>query len=512
MNKNVVDKKRIAKNTILLYFRMIVLMLVTLYTSRVVLDVLGVKDFGVYNVVAGVVALFGFFNSAMTMATQRFLNIELGKGNQNELNRVFSMAMNIHILIGLIIVIFAETFGLWFLNNSLNIPEDRMNAANLVFQFVIINVFINIVLVPYNSVILSREKMGIYAYFSIVEAILKLLLVFILFYIKYDKLILYSVLMCSVSLIVFFMYYFYSSKKFKEAHYVLFWDKILFKEISGFLGWNICGQISQMFTTQGVNMVANIFYGVTINAALAITNQVNGAISMFVNNFQTSFRPQIMKSYAANELKSMENLVYQSSRTSFFLLYIISVPIIFNIDLVLNTWLTIVPEYSAAFCKLLIWYSYIEALSMPLVIAIMATGKNKYYQIFVSIVISLNLFLTYAFFKLDYPPIFIFYIKFILAFFTLGVRLFFARKQVEISPILFLKKSFMPCFYIVIVTLPIQLFVFEPMYENVNLIYKILFTCILELLLLISIYFIGFNSNERKFINTFALKILKIKK
>jgi len=512
MKENVVNTKRIAKNTIMLYIRMIVLMIVTLYTSRVVLDVLGISDFGVYNVVAGVVALFGFFNSAMSMATQRFLNVELGKGNYDELKRVFSMSINIHVFIALIIVFFAEIFGFWFLNNLLNIPENRINAANWVYQFVIINVFINILIVPYNSVILSREKMGIYAYFSIIEAILKLLLVFFLFYIKQDKLILYSILMCLVSLIIFLMYYFYATKKFEETKYILFWDKILFKKISGFLGWNICGQISQMFTTQGINMVANIFYGVTINAALAITNQVNGAIAMFVNNFQTSFRPQIMKSYAANEFKSMENLVYQSSKTSFFLLYLISVPIIFNIDLILKIWLTIVPNYSAIFCKLLIWYSYIEALSMPLVIAIMATGKNKYYQIFVSLVISLNLFLIYGFFKLGYQPIIIFYIKIILSFLTLAVRLIFAQKQVCISALSFMKKSLLPSLLVVIVTFPIQLFLFGPIYEGVNLICKICFTCILELIVIFSIYLVGINTNERKFINSIVFKILKIKK
>lgn len=491
---------------------MIVLMVISLYTSRVVLKILGVEDFGVYNVVAGVVAMFGFFNHAMTMATQRFLNVEMGKNNPDVLNRTFKMAVNIHAIVAIIVLLLSETIGVYLVNKVLNIPDNRMIAANIVFQFSAISACIVIVQVPYNSLIYAREKMDFYAYISLGEAVLKLLLIFLLSIISWDKLILYGFLTLCVPIIFFLVYVFYSNKHFEESKYNLIWDNFIFKKMVGFIGWNILGQIAQAATIQGVNMVVNVFHGVLINAAMAVTNQVNGAITSFVNNFQTSFRPQIMKSYAANEIEEMNKLVIKSSKMSFYLLYIISIPLMFNIDYILDLWLDKVPEYSGIFCKLLIWYTYIEAIGLPLVMSIMATGQNRNYQIAISIVISLNLLLTWVFLKLGLKVETIFYIKIFVSVIGLFVRMLFANKQTEMRTKTFIHGSILPIIFVLLLTQPFYYVLRVYYYYKEGLWYWLLLTFLLEVFILIVIFYIGMTKNERVFVSNGVYKILKIKK
>lgn len=506
-----INTKRIARNTMMLYIRMILIMVVTIYMSRVILQVLGIEDYGIYNVVAGAVAFLGFFNNAMSMATQRFFNFELGKKEGSDLNKVFNMSMNIHIIIGFIVIFLAETIGLWLINYTLNIPEERMFAANCAYQGVIACTFFSIIQVPYNSAIFAYEKMDIFAYLSIFEVFLKLGLTYLLFWIDADKLILYSILMLGVQVLIFILYSTYVSKKLDGCTLRLLWDSQLFKALVGFLGWNICGQIAQILTTQGVNMVANVFFGVVLNAAIAITNQVNGAITMFVHNFQTSFRPQIMKSYAAEQYEDMKQLVFKASKASFFLLYIISMPILLNIDYILDIWLTTVPDYSAVFCRLLIWSSYLESISLPLVMAILATGKNKNYQIFVSIVISLNIILTWVFLKLNFPPESIYYTKIAVTIGVIGVRLLFAQKQSFISAMDFFVQTITPALKVIIVTLPLYLLISKYV-ENSALYMKISLTTAFVIILLIAIFWLGMSIGERKFlINIIRTKIIKKK-
>lgn len=510
MASNNINANRIAKNTLMLYVRTFVILLITLYTSRVVLKVLGVEDYGTYNVVAGAVAFFNFLNHAMSMATQRFLNVEMVKNDTASLRRVFCMAMNLHIIIGLIVVILSESIGLWLVNGVLNIPEGRMVAANWVFQFVVLGMFFKIIMVPYNSVIIAQERMSIYAYISILEVILQLGMVFALNWFKADKLILYGGLMFGVTLCVFLIYKLYVNVKFKESKYYLLWDRGLFQKMAGFLGWNVLGQLAQIFTTQGVNMVVNVFYGVVLNAAISIQHQVSAAITMFVHNFQTSFRPQITKSYAANEIPEMKSLVMKASKMSFYLLYLISIPIIFNIDLILDVWLDTVPEYTAVFCKLVIWFSYLEALGMPLVMAIMASGKNRDYQIFVSIAIGLNLLLVWLFFKMGFPPETVFYIKITLGALALFVRMVFAKRQAYIPMLAFLKDAILPCIIVVVLTQPLALLL-SRFYDG-SIWIKGGLTVVLELIVIVVVYFIGMNKQERVFVMKSINKIIKHKK
>ncbi len=503
----IANNKRIAKNTLLLYFRMFLIMGVTLYTSRIILQTLGILDFGIYNVVGGIVVMFGFLNAAMSMGTQRFLNIEMGKDDLKGLKNVFSMSVNIHIIIAIIVLLFAETLGLWFLNAKLNIPIGRMGVANWVYQFSIFSFIITIIQVPYNSAIIAHERMNVYAYVSIIEVLLKLSVVYSLVLFSIDKLKLYAFLVFVVTFIIALAYRIYSVRKFKECKFSFFWNKKIFMDLAGFSGWNLFGQIAQISTSQGVNMVLNIFCGVVINAAVGITNQVNGAITSFVHNFQTAFRPQITKLYASNERDKMNKLVFQASKFSFYLLYLISIPIIFNIEIILKIWLGNYPDYSPIFCELLIIYSYMEAIGMPLVIAIMASGNNRNYQIVISVVIFLNVILAYFFLKLGFNPEVVFYVKIFLSLFVLLVRMYFSKKQSDISVKEFLIKVLYPVMLIFTLSYPFVRIIKIYFYNSIPV--AVCTTLFIEMFLLSIIYLLGINNNERLYIKKNVFKIYR---
>lgn len=312
------NNKRIAKNTGILYIRMLFTMVVSLYTSRIILNTLGVEDFGIYNVVGGVVMIFSFLTSSMSNAILRFLSFEIGKKDFNQLKKVFSMSINIHAIIAVTIFVIAETIGLWFLNTKLVIPEERMNAANWVFQFSIFSFMFNIMRIPYNAIIIAQERMNFYAYASIIEVILKLIIVFLLVWFGFDKLKMYAIFVFCVTAIVWIIYITYCKRNFKETNYKYFWEKSLYKSLMNFAAWNLFGNIAVVAYSQGVNILLNIFFGPAINAARGIAFHVNSAVSGFVSGFQTSINPQIVKSYATDDKKYMQQLIFQGSKYSFF--------------------------------------------------------------------------------------------------------------------------------------------------------------------------------------------------
>ncbi len=398
------SNKRIAKNTLMLYFRMILTMLVSLYTSRVVLNTLGVEDFGIYNVVAGFVTMFGFLNSAMASATQRFLAFEIGKGDHDQLRNVFSMSVNIHFLIAFIIFILAETIGLWFVNTQLTIPAGRMGAAQCVYQFSILAMMVTMVSVPYNAMIIAHERMNVFAWVSIIEVSLKLFIVFMLQWFGFDKLKFYAVLTFCVSLIIRFIYGFYCSRQFKESRFRYFWDRPLFKTLASYAGWNLWGNIAAVLQGEGVNVLLNIFFGPVINAARGIAFQVKGAVNQFVANFQMAMNPQIIKSYAVNDLKYMHQLIFRGAKYSFFLLFTLSLPIMLETEQILRLWLKTVPEYTVIFTRLVIMNVLIDCISGPLMTAAQASGKIKLYQSVVGGLLILNLPVSYLFLKFGFQP------------------------------------------------------------------------------------------------------------
>jgi O-antigen/teichoic acid export membrane protein len=427
------SNKRIAKNTLMLYFRMLIILGVRLYTSRIILNTLGVEDYGIYNVVGGIVIMLSFLNSAMSTGTTRFLSFELGRGEFLKMARVFSMSLNIHAMIAVIIFILAETLGLWFLNTHLNIPAERMNAANWAYQFSILTFMIAILSIPYHALIIAHERMNVYAYVSIVEVSLQLLIVFMLQWFGFDKLKLYAVLVFLVSLMIRGIYGLYSSKNFKESKYRFIWDKSLYKTLMNFAGWNLWGNAAGVMSGQGVNILLNIFFGPAVNAARGIAYSVKAAVHQFVNNFQTAMKPQIIKSYAANDLKYMHQLIFQGAKYSFFLLLFMSVPILLETKIILQLWLKMIPEYTIIFTQLVIVNELISCLSGPLLTAAQASGRIKNFQLITGGLLFLVLPFSWMFLKFGYPPQITIYISIFFSVLALIARLWILQNLVQLN-------------------------------------------------------------------------------
>lgn len=422
MSTSLSNNKRVAKNTLLLYFRMLVLIVVGLYSSRVVLNTLGVSDYGVYNVVGGIVSMLAFLNSAMTAASQRFISFELGIGNLERLKKVFSTSVSIHLILAVIIFVIAETFGLWFLNTYLNIEAGRMTAANWVYQCSVLTLMLTIASVPYNSCIVAHEHMRAFAYVGILEAILKLLIVYLLLVIRSDKLITYSLLVLCVALVIRLIYGIYCKRYFEECHYRFSFDCRLFAEMFSFAGWSIVGNMGFSLKNQGSNVILNLFFGTIINAARGIAMHVNGIIANFSNNFMMALAPQITKQYAAGNVEESIKLVYVGSRYSFFLLTLIATPVLINVDYLLTLWLGTVPKYTSSFLQLTLVAAMINSMATPLVAAIQATGKIRLFQIAICIVMSSELPLAYFLLFIGGAPYTAMYPTVLVVFIGLFVR------------------------------------------------------------------------------------------
>ena len=404
MADNISNNKRIAKNTLLLYLRMILILVVSLYTSRVVLKTLGVSDYGVYNVVGGFVSMLAYLNSAFSGASQRFMNFALGKGDKNLVFSTFATAKKTHIIIALILFVIAETFGLWFINNKLVIDAGRMVAANWVYQCSIVTLMITIINIPYNACIISHEHMHIYAYVSIVEVVLKLLILYLLLILPGDKLIVYAILLVCISVLLRLIYAIYCRKHFEECKVRPAIDKPLFKEMFSYAGWTALGSLGFTFKDQFSNIILNGFFGTTINAARGIAMTVNGHLVPFSKNFFVAISPQITKQYASGNLEQSQKLVYAGARYSFLMLLLIIIPLIVNINYVLKLWLDIVPEYTSQFVVITLFSSLIYSLTNSTSTAIQATGKIKAFQIGISIIMLLELPAAYYILKAGMAP------------------------------------------------------------------------------------------------------------
>lgn len=452
------NNKRVAKNTLFLYFRMILIMLVTLYTSRVILAQLGISDYGVYNVVGGVVTMFAFLNNCMTTSTQRFMTFELGRGDIKRLKDVFAASLNIHASIAVVIVLLAETVGLWLVNNKLVIPENRMTAANCVYQFAILSFCINIIQVPYNAVLIAHEKMNVYAYISIIEVCLKLGIVYLLVVCPFDKLIVYAILLFCVQNIIRCIYQLYCRRHYEESRFRLFWEKDLYRQMTGFAGWNLFGSIAWLLRDQGVNIILNLFFGPVINAARGVAMQVSSAVMGFISNFQVALNPQITKNYANGNLQEMEKLTYLGIKFSFIILFLLAFPLALNIDYVLHLWLEEVPEYTGLFVTLIL----IDALSgnlfgIPLMTSLSATGKIRNYQVTVSLVILFIVPVGYVALKMGYDAAVVFYISIIFTLLSGFVRFLFCRSQLGYSMRRMTSKVLIPLFFMVAAALPVPI-------------------------------------------------------
>lgn len=487
--------KRIAKNTALLYFRMILIMLVSLYTVRVVLQVLGVKDYGIYNVVAGIVVMFSFLSGTMASATQRFFAFELGKNDFEQLKKIFSISLIMFAFISLIILFFAETVGLWFVNHKLIIPAERLKAANWIYQISIFSFVLTIITLPYNSSIIAHEDMGIYAYISILEAILKLVIVFLLSLFSIDKLILYGFLLLCSNFVITLVYRTICKKKYQECHFVFYWNKNTFKAIGSYAGWNMIGAIANISKYQGANILLNLFFGPVINAAMGLAIQVNTVINSFVTNFYMAVRPHITKVYAKGDKEYMMQLVFSSAKLSYFLLLLLSMPLLIETDYILNLWLKVAPDYLVIFIRLLLISILIEAMNNQLVAAIQATGKIKTYQITISIIVLFIFPISYIFLRFNFLPYIVLYVLIAIDLVCFVPQLLIAHKIVGLPVYDYLKRViFISIIVTLIASITPLLFYFKLQPGTMRFFAVVvsgLFSCML------SIYYIGLTSREK---------------
>lgn len=497
--------KRMAKNAGMLYFRMLLTMAVTLYTSRVILQTLGVEDFGIYNVVAGFVTMLGFLNSAMSSATQRFLAFELGQSGKKDMRGIFSMSMNIHILIAVLVLLMGETLGLWFVRTQLTIPIDKMVAAEWVFHLALLSFMVSIVSVPYNALIIAHEKMSIFALVSILDVTLKLLIVFMLSWFGMDKLILYALLSLAVVFAIFLVYRSYCKSKFIESRFRLYWDRRLFNIMLSYTGWNLWGNIAGVMSGQGINVLLNIFFGPTVNAARAIAMQVSGALNSFVQNLQVAINPQIIKSYAAQDMDYMHKLVCYGAKYNFFVLLLLALPVLNNIELILPVWLGVVPESTAIFTKLIIINILIDSLSPSLMTAAQATGRIKLYQFVVGGLLLINVPASYIVLKMGGAPYTVFYVAIGLSILALLARVYLISNLIKMKKKMYLVDSMIPILSVVTIVFVINYFL-EEKFTN-SLIGFFLSVFASGALVIVAVLLVGLKKDERIMLSKGFFKI-----
>lgn len=504
------NNKRIAKNTLILYVRMVIMTLVSLYTSRIILRTLGVDDFGIYQVVAGIIVLFSFLNNGLSAASSRFITAEVGSGITDSGRTIFNVCLQSHTLIALIIFVFAETVGLWIVNFVLNIPDSRMYAANVIYQISIVNSLVAIMSSPYNTAIIAYEKMDIFAYFAVFEAFMKLFVVFLVREISGDKLILYALFLLIVALIHMSLIYLYCNKKFEICKLRKVKEVSLLKSILKFTSWSLLGQTCIVGTNQGVMILINYFCGVAVNAAMGISNQVMAVVNQFITNFQTAFRPQIIKSYTNNSFDYLQSLIIRSSKITTCLMLVFIVPILFELPQILHLWLGEYPEYSVEFARWTLIALFFDNMTGPLWMTINAQTDIKMYQIWTSIFFSMNFILGWFVLLVGvFPPYSVIIVRLFVYILLIAVRIYFTKK---VLPTFSRKNWLVEVFIksaIILGISALSVFFFKT-YMNLSVWQEIISVVIFSELIICSLcYMILFSKSERKFIrNIISTKVL----
>lgn len=497
---NIENTGRIARNTALLYVRMLVMMLVTMYASRIVLRTLGAGDNDLYSLIAdSFVALFWFLNTAMAAATQRFLNFEIGQGDSRSVSRVFSMSVNIHIGVAIIVLLLGETVGLWFVNNKLNILAERMTAANWVYQFALLTSCFNILRVPYNATIIAYERMSFYAVMSIAEAVLRLGAVFMLVLLPGDKLILYAALTALVVLLVTLIYRWHCKRTFDTCDYRFERDKPLMRKMVGFSGWSLLGSGAGGISQHGVNVMLNMFVGRGLNLPMGFANQISSAVYAFVLNFQIAFNPQIVKSYAAQDTGYFRYLIFRASKYSYFLLLLVAVPVVLCTQPLLELWLGagMVPAHTASFSRLIMGAMLIDALSGPLWTAVQATGRIRNYQILISSIIFLNLPLSYLALKMGYAPESVLVIKLMINAAAFTARVLYMGGNLDFPVGEYLRRAVLPALAVTAAAVPLPALA---AYSTAGLTCLVMTTLVSCASVGLAVYVIGMGRGEREFV------------
>ena len=496
------DNKRIAKNTMFLYFRMFLIMGVSLYTSRVILQALGVEDYGIYNVVGGIVTMFSFLNGSLGAATSRYITFELGRKDYKKLNKIFNVALVSHIFIGLIIVVLAETIGLWFFYEKMIIPDERLDAAFWVYQISILSSLITLTQVPYNATLIAHENMKVYAYVGMVEVIIKLLIVYLLIIAPFDKLIFYAILLFLLNVGLITFYRIYCIKRYPESHINICRDKVLYKDMFKYAGSDLIGNISVLAQGQGLNLLLNVFFGPVVNAARAVAYQVQGAVTQFGNNFMTAVRPQIIKLYAQGEIKEMFKLVYLSSNFSFYLMWLLILPLCLEADYVLSLLLGEYPDHSVSFLILVFILCLIQTLKTPRTIVLHATGKLFLANVVIGTLLCCAFPLAYVFLKMGGEPESVFWAANITMLLSEFISVFIVRKYVEYNIADYLLNVHFRCAVVTAVSLAIPYFIYNRFMEP-SFFRLVLTCCITTISIIVTVWTIGMNKDMRQKVSTF---------
>lgn len=496
--KKISNNKRLVKNSLMLYLRMFVNMAVSLFTSRLILQALGESDFGIYNVVGGIVVMFTFINGSMTSSTSRYLTVSLAKDPLTKLKNTFSFAITVHFILAMLIFVLAETIGLWFFYHKLVIPAERMDVAFVLYQLSIATTMLSIMSVPYNASIISHEKMGAFAYISISDVFLKLLIVYAVIYLPWDRLLVYALLLFITQVINQLIYIIYCRHKFGECRFAFKWDRGLFREMCGFAGWNMMGNFAFICYTQGLNILINMFFGPSINAARGIAVRVQGTVSNFSANFQTAINPQITKNYAVGNLEYMRSLIYAESKFSFFLLLVLSLPMMVEAETILSWWLVKVPQNTVVFMDIMLLTTFVETSINPLLIAALATGNIKKLQMVICPILLCILPVSYVCLKIGMPAYSVFVVNLLLLFISLLVRVYLLRSYIGISLRYYITNVLGRCILVGLLSCILPLFInrlVEGKFAN------FISVCIVSVVsALFCSFFLGLNRNEKKFI------------
>ena len=505
------NNKRIAKNTLLLYVRMLFLMAVSLYTSRDILNALGVVDFGINNVVGGVIAMLGFLTSSLGAASSRYITYDLGKGDMTVMQKTFGNILSIHLILATIILLVGETLGLWFMSTQLQIPSERESAAMWVYQFSIFSSVLAVISVPYNATIIAHEKMSAFAYISIADALLKLLIAYLLIHIPYDKLIIYAVLLFCIQVFDRVVYGIYCSRHFEESRTHPKYDGKLFKEIFAFAGWTMNGNLAVIGYTQGLNILLNIFFGPTVNAARGIAVQVQHACQQFCSNFQIALNPQLTKSYAQRNLNDMHRLLIKSSKFSFYILFLIVLPLMFTAEPVLKLWLSIVPEHTVKFLRLILTLGLLYTLSNPIIVSVHATGRLKKFQMIEGTMLLLIVPIAYCLLKFfSVSPEYVFMAHIVIEVLTQYARLRIVLPMIKMKLENYIQKVIIPISTVTILSPIIPSIVY---FHLESYWMRFFTTCIICILCVpVMAYTVGCTTSERKFFiekaNTIVRKVI----
>lgn len=504
------SNQRIVKNTMMLYIRMFLIMGVSFYTSRVILKALGVEDFGIYNVVGGVVSMLGLIKGVMSGATSRYLNFALGKEDIELARKSFNVSLIIYIVLSAAFVLLAETVGLWFLNTQLVIPEDRIVAANWIYQFTIISSVNQMIAVPFNAAVIAREEMSVFAYISVLEVVLRLLIVYLLFISRVDKLIAYGFLYMLTNLLITEIYRLYCRKHYPESHFNFYKDKSLYIEILSYSSWNLMGQIAKLIKGQGLNILLNMFFNPAVNASRALSYQINNGINQFVQNFYIAVGPQVTKYYARNEMENMFNLVCRSAKMALFLFVLFALPVSIEAPMLIQLWLGQQPENVVEFVRIILLISMLDSIQIPLKTSAQATGKIAKYEMTISVITILNIPISFALLKFGYPAITVFVVSLCLSTVSFIARLILLQGMISFPIIRYLNYVVVRSVMVILLSAIIPLLLHNKLADStINSFLVILVALVCEGLVM---YFLGLNRQEKEFVNGIVKNRLNIKK